>query len=202
MDPTTKDDLLLKILPQIPEHGWTRQAIEAAGIAGAAFETEFPGGIAALVDHFADWADRMALARMAAVELQEFKIRDQIALLVRTRLEVLAPHEAAVRKEAAYLALSGRPDLGPRLVWRTASRLWYAAGDKATDFNYYSKRGLLVGVITATTLCWLADNSSDKADTWAFLERRIENVMQFGKAMATVKKFADPGRVFGWFRRA
>jgi ubiquinone biosynthesis protein COQ9 len=196
-----KDDLLLKILPAIPAHGWTRAAVAAAGIDGPTFETAFPGGIAALVDHFADWADRMALAKMGEIELKEFKIRDQIALLVRARLEVLAPYEEAVRKEAAYLALSGRPDLGPRLVWRTASRLWYAAGDTSTDFNYYSKRGLLAGVITTTTLCWLADSSPDKEDSWAFLERRIENVMQFGKALAAVKKFADPGVVFGWFRR-
>ena len=197
-----KDDLLLKILTKVPNKGWTHQAIEDAGIDAAAFDAAFPGGIAALVDHFADWADRTALARMAEVELQEFKIRNQIALLVRARLEVLAPHEEAVRKEAAYLALSGRPDLGPRLVWRTASRLWYAAGDKATDFNYYSKRGLLVGVITATTLCWLADRSPDKADTWAFLERRIENVMQFGKAVTMVKKAVDPDNFFRWFKHA
>jgi ubiquinone biosynthesis protein COQ9 len=197
-----KDDLLLKILPEVAAHGWSLAAVQAAGIEGTTFDTEFPGGIAALVDHFADWADRTALARMAEVELQEFKIRDRIALLVRTRLEVLAPYEEAVRKEAAYLALSGRPNLGPRLVWRTASRLWYAAGDTATDFNYYSKRGLLAGVITATTLCWLADSSPEKADTWAFLERRIENVMQFGKVMARVKKLADPEKIFGWLKHA
>ena len=197
-----QDELLLKILPQVPVHGWTQQAVTAAGIDGPTFATVSLGGMHGLIDHFADWADRQALAKMAEVELTEFKIRDRIALLVRSRLEVLGPYEEAVRREAAWLALSGRPDLGPRLVWRTASRLWYAAGDTATDFNYYSKRGLLSGVIASTTLCWLADTSPDKQDTWAFLERRIANVLQFGKAVAAVKKFVDPRLMFSWFKRA
>jgi rpsU-divergently transcribed protein len=66
-------------------------------------------------------------------------------------------------------------------LWRTASAMWYAAGDTSTDFSYYSRRVLLAGVYASTLLYWLGDDSEDCADTWSFLDRRIANVMAIPK---------------------
>ncbi len=63
---------------------------------------------------------------------------------------------------------------------RTVDALWYAAGDRSTDYNYYTKRLLLAGVYSSTLLVWLNDKSEDHGATWAFLERRIDNVLVIG----------------------
>ena len=47
----------------------------------------------------------------------------------------------------------------------TVDAIWYAAGDSATDFNFYTKRGLLAAVYGATMLYWLDDRSPDCTDT-------------------------------------
>jgi len=73
------------------------------------------------------------------------------------------------------------------VVWRTADRIWDWAGDTATDYNRYTKRALLCGVIGSTTLAWLGDGSGDMTATRAFLSRRIENVMQIGKFVGKIK---------------
>ena len=73
---------------------------------------------------------------------------------------------------------------GARLAWRSADRIWRLAGDEATDFNHYSKRGLLIGVYASTTFIFLDDQSDGLADTRAFLDRRIGDVMRFEKAKA------------------
>jgi ubiquinone biosynthesis protein COQ9 len=74
--------------------------------------------------------------------------------------------------------------------------IWRAAGDTATDWNFYTKRGLLAGVFSSTVLCWLDDTSEDHAETWAFLDRRIADVMRVPKATARVReacgRFARP----------
>jgi ubiquinone biosynthesis protein COQ9 len=62
--------------------------------------------------------------------------------------------------------------------------MWSVAGDKAEDYNYYSKRSLLAAVWTSTFLFWLDDRSPGSEDTWAFLDRRIDNVMQIGRLRA------------------
>ena len=53
--------------------------------------------------------------------------------------------------------------------------------------NWYTKRATLSGVYSATVLFWLGDSSEGHQDTWAFLDRRIENVMQIEKLKAHVR---------------
>ena len=64
-------------------------------------------------------------------------------------------------------------------LWRTVDLMWVAAGDDARDASYYSKRSLLAGLDQHLPV--LARRSSSRAGTWAFLERRIDNVMQIGR---------------------
>ena len=65
--------------------------------------------------------------------------------------------------------------------------MWQAAGDVSTDFNFYTKRGLLAGVLSATTLYWMNDGSDGQADTRAFLDRRISEVMQVPQVMGRLR---------------
>ena len=65
--------------------------------------------------------------------------------------------------------------------------VWHAAGDKSTDYNWFTKRGLLAGVYTATELYMLTDYSPEFADTWDVLDRRLHDVMTIGKVMGQVQ---------------
>jgi ubiquinone biosynthesis protein COQ9 len=93
---------------------------------------------------------------------------------------------------------------GTRLVWETCDAIWNALGDTSRDVNWYTKRATLSGVFVSTVLFWLGDESSDFTETKDFLERRIENVMQFEKAKAGVQgnktlsaMFALPSAILG-----
>ena len=71
-----------------------------------------------------------------------------------------------------------------RLGWNSADLMWRLAGDTATDYNHYTKRALLAGIYSATLAMFIDDRSEGKAETRAFLDRRIEGVMKFEKAKA------------------
>ena len=64
-------------------------------------------------------------------------------------------------------------------------------GDRSTDYNFYTKRALLAGVISSTALYWLEDKSAGCTDSWAFLDRRIADVMKIPQAMARFGKLRD-----------
>jgi ubiquinone biosynthesis protein COQ9 len=72
------------------------------------------------------------------------------------------------------------------MLYRTTDAIWHAAGDKSTDFNFYSKRALLGGVFSSTVLYWLNDRSEGDQATWDFLARRIDDVMRFEKLKADI----------------
>ncbi len=56
--------------------------------------------------------------------------------------------------------------------------------------NWYSKRALAASVYAATELYMLTDRSFAHADTWAFLDRRLEDVMMLGKVQAHARDAA------------
>ena len=85
------------------------------------------------------------------------------------------------------LAVMAQPQNAPRalkLGWHSADIMWRLAGDTATDYNHYTKRAILAGIYSATLAVFVNDDSEGKADTYAFLDRRIDGVMKFEKAKA------------------
>ncbi len=196
-----RDRIVEAALPHVPFDGWSQpvlaRAAQEAGYPPATDLRVFPGGALEALGHWCAMADRAMLAACEAdPEFATLKVRQKIARTIRLRLAPLAPHREAVRRGLALMALPQGLPLSMRTLWSTVDAVWYLAGDRATDFNYYSKRGLAAGVYSSTLLFWLEDKSEDQADTWEFLDRRIANVMAVPKAMADVKarlaKLANP----------
>lgn len=185
-------DLLAAALPHVAFDGWTQGALRRAAreldLPAAEAERAFPGGAREMLTFFIAETDRRMLADLAAHDLAAMKVRERITLAVRLRLGALAPHREAVRQGLSLLALPHNAGLGTRTLYHTVDAIWYAAGDTSTDYNFYTKRGLLAGVYGATVLYWLDDSSEDFAETWAFLDRRIADVMAIPKAKARVQK--------------
>jgi len=177
-----------------PALGWNsrmvRAACEANGLSLGDEELLFPNGARDLAALLSRRHDDRALASLAAVDPKSLKIRERIARAVSARMEAGAADLEATRRCAAFLALPVNADLGLKLAWETADELWCWAGDTATDWNHYSKRAILSGIlIPALTMRWF--DGRDAAD--AFVARRIENVMAFEKWKAG-KDFDAPLR--------
>lgn len=185
-----RDEILLSTLPNIVFDGWSMQALrDGAQMAGhdqATMHRAFPGGVPELVEHFGDWTDRRMLAELDAQPLDGMKTRDRIALAIRTHFEVLEPHLEAKRRLIAYLAMPQNIGLGLRLLYRTVDAMWFAAGDTATDFNHYTKRATLAAVLSSATFYWLDDRSDAHVETWSFVDRRLDDVMNIGRAVSSV----------------
>src|SRR5881392_4319354 len=96
------------------------------------------------------------------------------------------------RRAAAFLTLPQNAPTAMTLLYRTVDRMWYAAGDTSTDFNFYTKRAILAGVYSSTLLYWLNDRSEGGEATWAFLDRRINDVMKFEELKSRVRSWTSP----------
>jgi len=187
----TQDEILEAAFAHVPFDGWSVKALKAGARAAGHPEVEarrlFNGGTREMARHAADLFDRRMLAELEAMDLESMRIRDRVTAGVRARIEAMAPHREAVKRLASFLALPGNAVMAGRLAWHTCSLIWYAAGDRAADFNHYSKRGLLLAVYSSTLLCWLADETDGYEATWAFLDRRIANVMTVPKLQANAR---------------
>jgi ubiquinone biosynthesis protein COQ9 len=179
-------------LPRLAEDGFAdktlNHAAASANVDAAALARVFPRGPQDLADAFSEWADDQMDATLKRTPLTEMKIRERIKAAVIARIAALRPHKEAARRAAAFLSMPQNAGLTARLLWRTADRMWRAAGDTSTDFNFYTKRGILAGVYGSVLMRWFNDTGEDDSATEAFLDARIENVMQFEKFKAKAKE--------------
>ena len=189
----TQQQVLAAALPNVAFDGWSdkllQDAIATSGVDEDIAVLAFPKGVGGLIRGFS--ADGDARMMAALPEGDSLKIRERITEAVWTRLRVDSEHKEASRRAAGWLALPSRQKLGAKLLFEGANHMWRWAGDTATDYNYYSKRVILSGVIATTRLTWFDDDSQHDAKTRAFLERRIENVMQFEKLKAKATSWSQ-----------
>ncbi|MBV9860361.1 MAG: COQ9 family protein [Alphaproteobacteria bacterium] len=178
--------LIAAMLPDVPFDGWSYRALRAGakrvGIPADEAVALFPRGAADLVAAFSAWADRQVLDRLAATPMEGLGTSARIELALRTRFEVLAPWREAVRRAFSVLALPQNALLASRLLYRTVDGMWYAAGDAATDFSFYTKRATLAAIAAASVLYWLDDRSEGFADTQAFIARRLGDLGRLMRA--------------------
>jgi ubiquinone biosynthesis protein COQ9 len=188
-----RERIIEAALPHVPFDGWTQRAMrrgaEAIGYDDATARRAFPYGAADMVREYSRMLDRRTAEALAGQGLDRLRVRERVAAGVTTRLELMAPHREAVRRALSVLALPLNAPLGMRCLYDTVDLIWRAAGDTATDWNFYTKRTLLAGVYSSTVLYWLDDKSEDYADTRAFLDRRIEDAMRLPRTLSSLVRF-------------
>ena len=210
-DDRTLDELRLDLAPEVARaavfDGWSEKALSQAaahsGVDPAVARLAFPGGAMDMIAAWIASTDAKMQAAFADGHLVSLKIRDRIRALLLFRLDAVAGQEEALRRALAVQAMPQNLPRTAGLGWHSADLMWRLAGDTATDYNHYTKRLLLTGIYTATLAVFLDDESEGKAQTRAFLDRRIEGVMKFEKAKAQLlqpRERFDVARFLGRLR--
>jgi ubiquinone biosynthesis protein COQ9 len=187
--------LLEAVLVHVAFDGWSEAALTAAakdlGIPLARALNAFPGGAPEMIAYHSESADRAMIDALLREPLAELPIREKVARAIRLRLGANQAHREAIRAALTYLMLPLNAPLAARLLYKTVDAIWYAIGDRSTDFSFYTKRGLLAAVYSGTLFYWLSDKSEGTAATWSFLDRRIAEVMQIPKVMSRLTKITE-----------
>ena len=178
-----------RLAPAVGTHavfdGWSQKAVDSAaaelGVDRDQARLAMPKDAAGLIDCYIQSVDAAMADALPPKRLAKMKIREKIRALVWQRIETMTEAREALRRALAILGMPQNIPLAARIGWRSADAMWRLAGDTATDFNHYTKRMTLGAVYASTLLAWLDDESAGFAETAAFLDRRIDNVMRFEK---------------------
>ncbi|MEM1373209.1 MAG: COQ9 family protein [Pseudomonadota bacterium] len=184
-----KTELLEAALGHVVFDGWSettfKAAIEDSGIDPAVARGVCPRGSVDLAVAFHKAGDTAMVEAAQVIDMTELRYSEKVARLVQLRFEVI-PDKEAVRRGATLFSLPHHASEGTQLIWGTADAIWTTLGDTSDDLNWYTKRTLLSGVYYSTLLYWLGDDSLDGQATWAFLARRIDDVMSIEKVKSKV----------------
>jgi ubiquinone biosynthesis protein COQ9 len=192
LDNLTLPELRLALAPAIADaaafDGWSDVAVDTAaehmGVAPAAARLAFPGGAVDMIGAWVERIDADAALALPQAALGQLGVTERIRRLVQFRIDAVSGREEALRRALAILAMPQNLTRAARLGWSSADVMWRLAGDATTDFNHYTKRAILSSVVAATLAVLIDDHSLGKAETRAFLDRRLKDVGRFEKAKA------------------
>ena len=188
-DPKTR--LIAAALMHVPFDGWSETSFRAAaadaGLTLPEARALCPRVAVDLALAFHAQGDAAMLVRLAQSDLGALRYSDRVAFAIRTRLELVEHDKEAVRRGVTLFALPLHAADGAKALWHTADAIWTALGDTSDDLNWYTKRATLSGVYSATVLYWLGDQSMGHGASWAFLDRRIDDVMQIERAKKALR---------------
>jgi ubiquinone biosynthesis protein COQ9 len=186
--------------------GWSAKTIELArkdtGIEESMIRLAFPRGALDLAIYFHETGDNSLADLMEKTDMSAMRIREKVTFGVIKRLEIAYPDREAVRRGVTFFALPQNSAQGAKCIWNTADTIWNGIGDTSRDINWYTKRATLSAVYSSSVLYWLGDESDNFEKSREFVDRRIENVMQFEKFKANAQSnplakafMAGPGRL-------
>ncbi|XP_022539569.1 ubiquinone biosynthesis protein COQ9, mitochondrial isoform X2 [Astyanax mexicanus] len=204
-DYETEEQLQARILTAalefVPQHGWTVDAIaagaETLGLS-AASAGMFDNGAGDLVLHFvgqcnAELADILAEQHneVQLGQAEKKKTAEFLKDAVETRLRMLIPYIDTWPQAMSILLLPHNIPESLKHLSTLVDDIWYYAGDRSTDLNWYTRRATLTGIYNTTELVMVQDSSPDFEDTWTFLDNRIKDVVNMANAAKQLKSTGE-----------
>ncbi|MFN8832775.1 MAG: COQ9 family protein [Alphaproteobacteria bacterium] len=189
-----KLEIMHQLLLIVPKHGWCNSAMEEASIE-LGYDKHyasllFIGGINEAIDFYHSYIDEQMFSKLQTMDLTNYGVPKKIYEAIVARIEILGANKDVAAKTISFLSLPWNAPLSLNLGWRTMDLIWYeVCNDDSHDFNYYTKRGLLLSVYASTLLYWISDESHDFKCTKQFLENRLKNVASLGKMIQKAKRY-------------
>lgn len=145
----------------------------------------YPDGMNQILAEFEDYINAQML-EILNHDTTPKKIREKISQALFIRITKILS-KASLINYATYLALPQNAMITMESVCKGCDAIWRYAGDQSTDFNYYTKRGLLSPVYVAAYSYYLGDDSQDSQDTQKFINSSLEKVIKIGTLGSKIK---------------
>ena len=146
-----------------------------------------PKGISSLMKELNLIINQIIDKEQKPSKFKNYKINEKIKYFVIRRLMVFQ-NLADKRK---FFKKILKPNLivsSNKTLFKIADEIWFLAGDKSTDYNYYTKRIILMNIYAITFSFFVFDNSKDLERTKKFLDKEISAVLKFGNLKNKLKK--------------
>ena len=162
---------------KIPSNHWKRLEI-----------FHFPKGFQDLIENF-NQIINSRLKKKKTKRIINMGVSEKVYFFVKSRIEITQEYKESMRKIIVYMINPKNLFFSNKLLFKIADEIWYLTDDNSLDFNFYSKRFLLMKIYFLTFVFWLRDNNSENQRTFSFLDRQIKNVSNIGKYKFLLKGF-------------
>ena len=146
----------------------------------------FPDGFLSLIMEVNEIINERIRKEKRPSNFKNFKINEKIQFFVIRRLEIFNE----LLDKFKFFKESVKPFMilnSSKLLFKIADEIWYLSGDRSTDYNYYTKRFILMKIYALTFSFYIFDRSLNLENTKKFLKKQIDLVLGFGKFKKKIK---------------
>lgn len=121
---------------------------------------------------------------------KKLRLNEKIKYFVTKRLQLT--DEILDLKKLAKINLKFKsPKNSLKILFNISDEIWFLAGDKSLDFNFYSKRFILMNIYLNSFLYLISQKHTDFNSLENFVEKQIKAVLTFGKLKSKFKSLVD-----------
>ena len=206
MEISLKKNLMMKMLDQVPNLGWTWDALHEAAKTSKKvknsnkeeLQTLFDNKISNIISSFNDKLDEDMYAMFNAEGNKEVGTTDTVKALILSRLKASENYKGIIKTSLFFMAQPRNAYDALNQLMKTSNKIWEIAGDTSRGRTFYSKRLILSGVYSSTLAYWLAKENRSIGASEDFLDQRLEDVKNFGKlSKQSIEVFEKTKRELG-----
>ena len=145
-----------------------------------------PKGLSSLMNELNSIINTKLSKEKKPIRFKSFKINEKIKYFLIRRLMIF--QSLVNKKEFFKKVLKPNSILSAnKILFKIADEIWFLAGDKSTDYNYYTKRIILMKIYAITFSFFVFDDSKNLEKTKKFLDKEINLVLKFGSLKKKLK---------------
>mgnify|MGYP005720245161 CR=1 FL=1 len=121
-------------------------------------------------------------------DFKKLRVNEKIRFLILSRLKII---DKFFDRKLIFKLVVKQKSLSKAgvMLFNVSDEIWHLSGDTSTDFNYYTKRIILMNVYSASFFYFLRDNSTEYSKTKDFIDKQISYVLKFGKLKSNLFNF-------------
>ena len=186
-----KNTLLEEFLASLNANRWTNSnylsVVSKSAVSDVIWNSNFPLNLRDLTIFFIN----------KSLEKIELPTRDQfIEMKTQARLEIILlsylnqfkDNKLIIKRLIKYFKSTESLTTSPESIYLISDKFWNLIEDTSVDFNFYTKRFILMSVIVPTILFWVEDDSDNSLNTNEYIKKCFNRSMKIGKIKNKIKE--------------
>ena len=118
----------------------------------------------------------------------EMRVSEKIKYCIISRLKILNEYNIDYNYLFKFMIKPCNLIFSKKLLFKISDDIWNFSGDKSVDFNYYSKRIILMKIYFSSFRFWINDHSIKKKQTDEFVNDQLKITSKIGKYKSLFKE--------------
>ena len=183
-----KQKLMIEILDQFSSNKDLKQVFKESLIAlkveeknhNRIFTYHFPNHFNDVMNSFNELISTK-LEKSIPKKFLEMRVSEKIKYCIISRLKILNEYNIDYNYLLKFMLKPSNLIFSQKLLFKISDDIWNFSGDNSLDFNYYSKRFILMNIYFLSFRFWINDNSKNKEQTDEFVNDKLKITSKIGK---------------------